>query len=110
MGFFFESVSDYQLLRFMQNPLNQGKLMKYGLWKYSRHPNYFGEVCMWWGFFLITASVVWGLSGIISPLTITILLLFFTGVPWVEKVLEKHPEFAEYKRKTSIFIPWFVRQ
>ena len=105
LGFYWEAVSDYQLFHFMQDPANKGKIMRYGLWQYSRHPNYFGEVTMWWGIFLIASSVTYGLFTIVAPLTITVLLVFITGIPWVEKVFENNPEYQEYKRKTSMFIP-----
>ena len=109
IGFYFESVSDYQLFKFTSDPGNKGKVMKYGLWRYSRHPNYFGEVTMWWGIYIIALSVPYGWAAVIAPATITFLLLFVTGIPWVEKVFENNPEYQEYKRKTSIFIPWFVK-
>jgi steroid 5-alpha reductase family enzyme len=110
VGFFFEAVSDYQLFEFTKNPANKGKLMKYGLWHYSRHPNYFGEVVMWWGIFLIALNVPYGYLALISAGTITFLLLFVTGIPWVEQALAKNPEYPEYKRTTSIFIPWFPKK
>ncbi len=109
IGYFFESVSDYELYVFMKNPTNKGHLLRTGLWRYSRHPNYFGEVTMWWGIFLMTLSVPHGVYAIIAPATITTMLLFVTGVPWVEAALAKNPEFADYKRKTSIFIPWWPK-
>ncbi|GMU19162.1 MAG: hypothetical protein AMXMBFR12_03540 [Candidatus Babeliales bacterium] len=106
-GYYWESVSDYQMFIFTRNPSNKGKVMKYGLWKYSRHPNYFGEVLMWWGIFLIALNV----SGItiVAPLAITFLLLFVTGIPWAEKSMETNPEYQEYKKHTSVFIPWFTK-
>lgn len=105
VGFFFESVGDYQLRKFIKNPENKGKLMTTGLWKYTRHPNYFGEVTQWWGIWIIALSVPGGGWAIIGPLTITFLILKVSGVPMLEKSMEKNPEFAEYKRKTSVFIP-----
>lgn len=106
VGFFFESVSDYQLYTFMRNPENKGKIMDRGLWHYSRHPNYFGEITMWWGIYLILLSVPGGWLTIVTPMTITILLIFFTGVPWVEKVFAENPAYQEYKKHTSMLIPW----
>lgn len=108
-GFIFESISDYQLYVFLHNPENKGHVMQYGLWHYSRHPNYFGEVCMWWGVFLIALSVPNGLITIIAPLTITILLRFITGVPMLENAMKDNPEYQEYKKRTNTFVPWFVK-
>lgn len=109
-GFVCESISDYQLFAFMKDEANHGKLMRYGLWRYSRHPNYFGEVVQWWALFLLALSVPDGWVAIIAPVTITLLLLFVSGIPLNEKVMAQHPEFDEYKKHTNIFIPWFVKQ
>lgn len=104
-GFYFEAVGDAQLARFMQNPENEGKLMQSGLWAYTRHPNYFGEVTQWWGLWLVALSVPHGLFGIIGPLTITFLILKVSGIPMLEKKMAEHPEFSEYSRRVSVFIP-----
>jgi steroid 5-alpha reductase family enzyme len=104
-GFFFESVSDMQLLRFIKNPANKGKIMQSGLWQYSRHPNYFGEVVQWWGIWLIALSVPWGLLTIISPLTISILILFISGIPMLEKKMTENPAFRDYQKRVSVFFP-----
>lgn len=104
-GYFFEVVGDWQLKQFISNPENKGRLMKSGLWKYSRHPNYFGEATMWWGIFIIAMSVPGSVFTVISPIVITYLLLFVSGVPLLEKKYENHPEFKEYAEKTSIFFP-----
>lgn len=109
-GFIFESVGDKQLAVFLKVPANRGHIIQSGLWKYTRHPNYFGEATMWWGIFILALSVPLGWSGVISPLTITAMLLFVSGVPMLEKELKKNPEFEEYARKTSIFIPWFPKK
>lgn len=109
-GFCYESISDYQLFVFLRNPLNKGKVMRYGLWKTSRHPNYFGESVMWWGVLCIASSLPYGWTAIIAPATITFLLVFVTGIPWVERAMSNNPEYQEYKRKTSSFIPWFVKK
>jgi steroid 5-alpha reductase family enzyme len=109
VGFTCESVADYQLYKFMHNPTNKGKIMMEGLWHYSRHPNYFGEITMWWGIFCIALSVPYGLIAIVAPVTITILLVFFTGVPMLERVFKDNPEYQEYKKHTSMLIPWFVK-
>ncbi len=103
IGFLFESIADNQLRKFIQNPENKGKILKTGLWKYSRHPNYFGEVTMWWGIFLIVSHIsIWT---IISPLTITILILFVSGIPLLEAKYKDNKEFEEYKKLTSVFFP-----
>jgi steroid 5-alpha reductase family enzyme len=105
VGFLFETVGDAQLSRFIKDPNNKGKIIQTGLWRYTRHPNYFGEVTQWWGIWLIALSTPFGLYGIIGPLTITILILKISGIPLLEKKMELNPEFAAYKEKTSIFLP-----
>jgi len=109
-GFYFEALGDWQLKQFIQNPDNKGKIMKNGLWKYTRHPNYFGEATMWWGIFIIGIGTDSGILGIISPLTITILLVFVSGVPMLEKKYAENEEFQAYARVTSKFIPWFPKK
>lgn len=103
IGFFFEAVGDYQLLQFTKNPENKGKIIQTGLWKYTRHPNYFGEVVLWWGIFCF--AIPFGFWTIISPIMITFLLLKVSGIPMLEKKYENNPEFAEYKKRTSAFFP-----
>jgi steroid 5-alpha reductase family enzyme len=105
LGFIFESVGDKQLKTFIGDPSNRGKIMDRGLWKYTRHPNYFGEATMWWGIFLIGMSAGISILSIISPLTITTLLLFVSGVPMLEKSMKDKPGYQEYAERTSIFIP-----
>jgi len=105
LGFYFEAVGDAQLQKFIKNSENKGKLIQSGLWAYTRHPNYFGEVTQWWGIWLIALSVPSGILAIIGPFTITILILKISGIPMLEKKMEENPEFVEYKRRTSIFIP-----
>ncbi|MCB9798272.1 DUF1295 domain-containing protein [Candidatus Nomurabacteria bacterium] len=105
IGFFFEAVGDWQLARFVRNPDNRGKLITTGLWQYSRHPNYFGEVTQWWGIWLMSLSGWLGWYSIIGPLTITFLILKVSGVPMLEKRMEKKPSFSEYKKKVSMFFP-----
>lgn len=107
IGFSYEAVSDYQLFTFMRNPLNKGRVMRFGLWRYSRHPNYFGESLMWWGVYCIVLSLPYGSIAIITPIAITYLLVFVTGIPWIEKAMIGNPEYNEYQRTTSKFIPWF---
>ena len=105
IGFLFESIGDAQLKRFLANSKNKGKLMTSGLWKYTRHPNYFGEATMWWGIFIIALSTPYGWLGIITPVVITYLLLFVSGVPMTEKAFEGKPGWDAYKAKTSKFLP-----
>ncbi len=110
IGFIFESVGDKQMAEFKKDPANKGRIIDIGLWKYTRHPNYFGEATMWWGIFLIALSVPQGYTAIISPLTITLLLLFVSGVPLLERKYKDNPEFQEYAKRTSKFIPWFPKK
>ncbi len=107
IGFFFEAVGDLQLSQFLKDPLNKGKIMQRGLWQYTRHPNYFGEVSMWWGIWLMTLSAPYGLLGIIGPLTITVLILKVSGIPLLEKGKDADPAFQAYKQRVSGFFPWF---
>jgi steroid 5-alpha reductase family enzyme len=105
VGYFFEVVGDFQLDRFLKNPNNKGKIMKYGLWKYSRHPNYFGEVTMWWGIWLMILVLPMSWVALVSPLMITFLILKVSGIPLLEEVFANNPEFQEYKKFTSAFFP-----
>lgn len=105
VGYFFEVVGDYQLDRFVQNPENKGKILQSGLWKYSRHPNYFGEVTMWWGVWLIIAPLPMSHIALISPLVITFLILKVSGIPMLERKFAGNPEFEAYKKRTSVFFP-----
>ena len=105
IGFFFETVGDSQLKTFITNPDNKGKIMDQGLWRYTRHPNYFGEVVIWWGIWLISFYNQFSFISIIGSLTITTLILFVSGVPMLEKKYQGNPLFEAYKKRTSIFIP-----
>ena len=109
-GFFFEAVGDYQLLKFKRKAENKGKIMTQGLWRYTRHPNYFGETAMWWGIFLIALSVRNGWTAFVSPLLITFLLLKVSGITMLEKKYVGNKEFEEYAKKTSTFFPWFSKK
>lgn len=109
IGFIFETAADYQMLRFKKNPANKGKVMDKGLWYFSRHPNYFGEVCVWWGIFLISiGSGMWYVS-ILSPILITYLLLKVSGITMLEKRYDGNDAYSIYKNTTSPFLPWFKR-
>jgi steroid 5-alpha reductase family enzyme len=109
VGFLFESIGDHQMDVFRSNPANKGQIITTGLWRYTRHPNYFGEVTQWWGVWLVALGAPLGWLGIIGPLTITILLLKVSGVPLLEARTEGRPGWAEYKARTSVFMPWFPR-
>jgi steroid 5-alpha reductase family enzyme len=104
-GFGFEALGDLQLLRFMHDPANKGKLMTGGVWRYTRHPNYFGEVTLWWGIWLMACALPLGWATIVSPLTITVLILLVSGIPMLERHYEGRADFEEYKRHTSAFFP-----
>jgi steroid 5-alpha reductase family enzyme len=104
-GFFFEAVGDWQLVRFKADPANKGKLMTTGVWKFTRHPNYFGDAAQWWGFFIIAfANGAWWT--VYSPLLMTFLLVRISGVAMLERTMKEKPGYAEYMRRTSAFIPW----
>jgi steroid 5-alpha reductase family enzyme len=111
IGFYFEVVGDYQLSEFKKDPASKGKIIRSGLWKYSRHPNYFGEVVLWWGiyFYCIASVPVW--PSIIGPVIITYLIVFVSGIPMLEKKYANRPDYEEYKKVTSVFFPfppsWF---
>lgn len=109
VGFYCEAVGDYQLYEFRKNPTNAGKVLSTGLWRYSRHPNYFGDIVMWWATFLIAVSVPYGLFAIISPMAVTITLVFVTGIPWLEKAMVSNQAYQEYKKHTSMLIPWLPK-
>jgi steroid 5-alpha reductase family enzyme len=105
LGFFFEAVGDWQLLRFKANPANQGKVLDTGLWRYTRHPNYFGDATLWWGFygFALAVGAWWT---VFSPLLMTFLLVRVSGVAMLEADLkQKRPAYQDYIRRTSSFIP-----
>lgn len=110
LGFFFEAVGDWQLKQFRSDPGNRGKVLDTGVWRYSRHPNYFGEACIWWSFFLfaLAAGHAWTL---VAPLLMTFLLLKVSGVSLLEKdIEERRPAYRRYVETTSAFIPWFPRE
>lgn len=104
-GFLFETIADYQLKIFKSDSNNKGKIITSGLWKYSRHPNYFGEVVLWWGIFVIALSLENGINTIISPLLITYLIVFVSGIPMLEEKYKNNQVFQDYKKRTSAFFP-----
>lgn len=111
IGFIIETVADAQKYRFRNDPTNNGRWIDRGLWRTSRHPNYFGEMLCWWGLFLIAAPHLEGMMmlSILGPIFITFMLLFVSGVPTVEKKAEEkygdNPEFLAYKNRTSVLVP-----
>ena len=106
VGMFFETVGDYQLARFKADPKNKGRLMDQGLWRYTRHPNYFGDACVWIGIWLVAASSWFGVITVISPIAMTIFLTKVTGAALNEKGMrETKPGYDDYVRRTSGFIP-----
>jgi steroid 5-alpha reductase family enzyme len=110
VGFFFETVGDWQLARFKANPSNKGKLLNTGVWRYTRHPNYFGDSAQWWAYYLI-ALAAGGWWTIFSPVVMTFLLLRVSGVTLLEKTLkDTKPGYKEYVESTSEFIPWFPKK
>jgi steroid 5-alpha reductase family enzyme len=106
-GFAFEAAGDWQLARFRADPANRGQVMDRGLWQYTRHPNYFGDACMWWGLFLISYSSPWQLITLVSPLLMTFILTRGTGQRMTERRMSSgdRPGYAEYVGRTSGFIP-----
>jgi len=106
IGLFFEAVGDRQLAQFKRDPANKGRLMDQGLWRYTRHPNYFGDACIWWGIWLVVASSWAGLATIVGPIAMTLFLTRVTGATLNEKgMTQSKPGYDEYVRRTSGFIP-----
>lgn len=109
-GLFFEAVGDFQMARFQADPQHADRVLDYGLWRLTRHPNYFGDFCIWWGLYLIAASAgaTWT---IFSPLLMSFLLLKVSGVTLLEKTItDRRPEYTAYQAKTSSFFPWPPRK
>ena len=108
-GILFESIADAQMAAFKRAPGSQGKVLDTGLWRYTRHPNYFGECCVWWGFYLF-AVAAGGWWSLLSPVLMTFLLLRVSGVALLEKdIRERRPAYADYIERTNAFIPGFPR-
>jgi steroid 5-alpha reductase family enzyme len=109
IGFFFEAVGDAQLVRFRSKPENRERVLDHGVWRYTRHPNYFGDATQWWAYYLI-ALAAGGWWSIFSPVIMTYLLLRVSGVTLLEKSMETRPGYKEYVQRTSAFIPWFPKK
>ncbi len=106
VGFFFETVGDFQLSKFKANPEKRGQILNTGLWRYTRHPNYFGELSQWWGLFLIALEAPWAWCGLIGPLLYSWLVINVTGQRTLDKKMAREkPEYADYMRRTSGLIP-----
>ncbi len=109
-GFMFEAGGDFQLARFKNNPKNKGKVLSTGFWKYTRHPNYFGDSCVWWSFaiFSIASGNYWQIVG---SVLMTFLIIKVSGVSLLERSLnDQKPQYREYIQKTSAFLPWFPKK
>lgn len=106
-GFFFEAVGDWQLNRFKRDPAHRGRLIEEGLWRYTRHPNYFGDACVWWGLWLVAAETTPGLFAIVGPAYLVYTLTRWSGMPTVEgRMRRRKPGYEDYVRRTSPFFPW----
>jgi len=110
IGMLFESIGDAQLKAHTQNPANKGKLIQTGLWKYTRHPNYFGESVLWFGVYFVALGLGAPIWAILSPITITLIIRYVSGVPMLEARLKKYAGYEEYVKNTSIFIPRLPRK
>lgn len=109
VGFSYEVLADWQLYTFLQDQNNKGKILQSGLWSYSRHPNYFGELLLWSGICILAFSIPYGWMAVISPLTLAY-IFFFISIPITEKAMESNPAFTEYKEKTNMIIPGFKKR
>ncbi|HEX7301166.1 MAG TPA: DUF1295 domain-containing protein [Solirubrobacteraceae bacterium] len=105
IGVFFETVGDAQLARFKADPAHRGRVMDRGLWRYTRHPNYFGDFMVWWGLYLIALSTGAAWWTVVSPLVMSVLLLRVSGKDRLERGMSSRPGYAEYVRRTSGFVP-----
>jgi len=106
LGLLFEAVADRQLARFKGDPESAGRVMDRGLWRYTRHPNYFGDCCVWWGIWVVALSTPYGIWTVVGPALMSFLLLRVSGVPMLERSIHKRrPDYAEYVKRTSSFFP-----
>jgi steroid 5-alpha reductase family enzyme len=108
LGILYETIADWQLHTFLQKKANQGLILQSGLWKYSRHPNYFGELVLWTGIWLLSITLPYGWTGIISPLTLAYIFVFIS-IPATEEGMLLNSSFVAYKEKTSTIIPIFKK-
>jgi len=106
-GFLFEVIGDKQLENHIADKtLGKKKFINKGLWRFTRHPNYFGEAVLWWGIYLIACAVEWGWVTVWAPIFITYLVRFLSGVPMLEKKYKGNPEWEEYCARVNVFVPW----
>jgi steroid 5-alpha reductase family enzyme len=105
VGLLFEALGDHQLRRFKADPANKGAVMDRGLWAWTRHPNYFGDACVWWGLWLISITGWLSLCTVFSPVLMTYFLVYATGARLTEKLMADRPGFREYCSRTSFFVP-----
>jgi len=110
IGVVFEAVGDAQLERFRRDPANRGRIMDVGLWRFTRHPNYFGDACVWWGIFLVAADAPIALVTVYAPVIMTLLLTKGSGARILERHMSGRPGWAAYAARTSAFIPWPPRR
>lgn len=109
IGFFFETIGDWQMARFRADPANQGRVMDRGLWRYTRHPNYFGDLCVCWSIYLFSIAFG-GWWTVIGPLLMSFLLVRVSGVRLLERdLVDRKPGYADYVRRTNALLPWFPR-
>jgi steroid 5-alpha reductase family enzyme len=105
LGVSFEAIGDAQLARFKADPANRGRIMDRGLWSWTRHPNYFGDACVWWGVWLVSLTTWWSLLTVVGPLAMTYFLVFATGARLLERHMGDRPGWAAYAARTSFFVP-----
>ena len=110
VGIAFEAIGDAQLRRFKADPVHRGTVMDRGLWAWTRHPNYFGDACVWWGLWLVAASAWPGVLTVLSPIAMTYFLVVGTGARLLEQSMSARPGYAEYQERTSFFVPWPPRR
>jgi steroid 5-alpha reductase family enzyme len=111
IGVLFETIGDSQLNAFRANPANKGKVLDTGLWRYTRHPNHFGDACAWWGIYLVASETATGRWAIIGPMLLTWTLMKWSGAPTIEgSMRRKKPDYEDYIRRTAAFFPWPPRQ
>ena len=106
LGVYFEAQGDRQLEAFRRDPSHRGRLIEVGLWRYTRHPNYFGDACVWWGVWLVGLGAGWvGLATVLSPVVMTYFLVFATGARLLERTMMQREGYPEYAERTSMFFP-----